>query len=145
MTKITEFSVNCLMNTLFQSYKVFSVTSSFKMECAIFLFINFVCVYCSVLYDNWGISETDKTIISAEIISNYFHKYVNSEEVFLSISFTSSTDEQEYFQEDLLKNLVIHAEFDNFSYNILDKVDQLREGNKYAFNLIIIDESNSIK
>lgn len=115
------------------------------MKYELFLFINFVCINCSVLYDDVKTLEMDKTIIPSEIISNYLLKYVNCDEVFLSISFSSRNIEQEYFQEDLLTNLMKQTKLSNFSYNILDRVDPYRKGNKYAFNLIFVDEIKSLK
>lgn len=108
----------------------------------IFFSVISISVDCSLLLHK---NLEDETIIPAEIISNYLQKYVNCEEVFLSFSFSSSNVEQEYFQEDLFIHLMLDPKLENFSYNILDQVDQSRKENKHAINLILIDGSASLK
>lgn len=112
------------------------------MKYTIVLIFFCVCVKCNVLlHNNLITTDIDKTVIPTEIISNYLQKYLSCDEVFLSISLTSPNDDREYFQEDLISNLVVNSKLENFSYNILNKVDQSRRGNRNVFNLVFIDRS----
>lgn len=108
---------------------VFFATISIKIECSLFLNEN----------------RKDEIIIPAEITSNFLQKYVDSEEVFLSYSFYALNVEQEFFQEDLFMHLMLDPKLENFSHNILEQLDQSRKENKFALNLIFIDESASLK
>lgn len=91
-----------------------------------------------------GSFDSDGTLIPSEIIANFLKTYFDSEEMFVSISLLSSNLDQKYFQTGLLKKLVTSSKFSNFSYNILNKIDQSRNGNKNAFNLILVDGSASL-
>lgn len=104
-------------------------------------YLNFCCVNCSILLN---VKNKNNVIIPTEIISNYLHKYLKCEEKFLSISSSSDSIQQKYFQEDIISNLIVHAKLKNFTYNILNKIDQSREGNKNVFNLVFVDKSTSI-
>lgn len=100
------------------------------------------CVNCSVLFGETF--KQDETIIPTEIIGNYLHKYLDYNEVYISITLSSSNNEQFSFQQDLVSNLITHTKLDNFSFNILNKLDQSRRGNIHVFNLILIDGSKSL-
>lgn len=104
-----------------------------------------LCCNCDIsLHNNMKTSESDETIIPTEIIGNYLYKYLNYNEMFLSISLTSTTDDRDYFQEDLISNLMVNSKLENCTYNILDGVDPSRRGNMDVFNLVLIDRSASL-
>lgn len=103
--------------------------------------MSLLCVKCIFLFD---INREDGTQIPVEIVSNYLRKYLNCKEHFLSIAFSSSNDEQKYFQKDLISNMLKCAKLNNFTYRIMNEVYQYRKGNKIVFNVIFVDESASI-
>lgn len=110
------------------------------------LVINFVYIECNFTWnEDRPPLETDEIIVPAKIISNYVQKYAFPNKVFLSIIFSASNAEQEYFQKMLFKHLVIHGKLGLFTYNILNKFDQSQKRNKYAFHLIFIDQSDFLK
>lgn len=112
----------------------------------VFFVTIFIRVYCNCsLIQNIYALNKDDSIIPAEITSNYLQKYVNYQEVFLSISFSSQNAKQEYLQEDLFIHLLKSTKLNNFSYNILECIDQSRKENKYALNLILVDGIASLK
>lgn len=125
----------------------FLVIWCFKMKFNIILFLNVLCIKCSILkYEISEMAETNETVsIPIEIISNYLLKYLNDENVFLSISAASSNGDQKYVQEILLTNLLKNSMLSNFSYDILSNINRTRQGNRNAFNLIFVDGSDSLK
>lgn len=98
-------------------------------------------VKCNVLLSENVVQN--EAIILTEIIGNYLHKYLNSHGVFLSIALSSTSIDQRRFQLDLVNNLVMGTKLNNFSFNILNTLDQSRFGNKDRFNLVLIDGSES--
>lgn len=120
------------------------------MNNRISVIIYFVYIQCLVncnfdsLHRNVERVETNETHILNEIIANYLHKYFDDEDIFFSISLSSMNDEQNYFQENLIHELVVGPKFSNFSYNILQTIDQSRSGNRNVFNLIFIDGDASL-
>lgn len=108
----------------------------------IYLFyLQFFYVQCNVLFN---VKNKNDATVATEIISNYLHTYFECEEHFLSISSLSHNDNQKYFQRDIISNLIVHSKLENFTYNVLNKIDQKREGNKNVFNLVLVDRSASI-
>lgn len=99
------------------------------------------CVKCSILLR--GIFEKEELIIPTEIIGNNLHKYLNYNEEYVSIALSSSSNDQHLFQQDLVSNLVTHTKLSNFSFNVLNTLDQSRRENIDVFNLIFIDGSET--
>lgn len=87
----------------------------------------------------------NKTVILNEIISNYLLKYFNNEKVFVSIVLSSSNNHQKYLQADLIGKLMMISKVGNFSFNVLNAVDQSRQGNIKVFNLIIVVSNVSLR
>lgn len=87
----------------------------------------------------------NKTIILNEIIGNYLLKYFNNEKVFVSIVLSSSNNYQKYLQADLIRKLMMNSKISNFSFNVLNTVDQSRQGNIKVFNLIIAESNISLR
>lgn len=113
------------------------------MKYILLFYLNVLCVKCNILLNE---NNKDDANIPTEIISNYLHKYLYYEEKFLSLSsFSEDDDEQKYFQQKIMSNLMVHSKLENFTFNILNKIDQSREGNKNIFNLIFVDKSASLK
>lgn len=110
------------------------------------IFILLFCVLrveCTVLLPKS--SGYDDTIIPTEIIGNFLHKYLNFRDVFLSIVLSSSNFDQQTLQQDLVSNLLMDTKLENFSFNILSTLDQSRQGNIDAFNLVLVDGSESLR
>lgn len=122
----------------------------FKIKYFILL-LNLLFIKCSGFrFENRTIFDIDemdsnKAMVPVEIISSYLHEYLNPQKVYLSISYSSSNDEHKYFQEEFIAHLVKQWKVRNFSSNILYKIYQLRRGNRNIFNVILIDESASLK
>lgn len=118
----------------------------FNMKYTLFLISNILCLECSlILYKNIEKSKMhDETVILGEIISNYLFQYFNEEKVFVAIVTVSLNDHQKYLQSDLIRNLMSSPKIINFSFNVQNKVDQSRQGNKQVFNLIIADGITSL-
>lgn len=115
------------------------------MKCIIFLILNFSCFECSLILETTiERLDSDATIIPVKIVINYLNRYFDDEEVFISISSSSSNYNQKQVQDDLIHELVLNLLSANFSHNILDKVDSSRLGNKNVFNLLFTDESSSL-
>lgn len=110
-----------------------------------FLFINFVFVE-SILYLNTVSAKSfpSNVDVTIELVVNYLDKYISHKTSVLSIVTASSNVQQKYFQEDLIEKIVTSPKIRNFSYNILNKVDQTRHENKQAFNVIFIDRSSAL-
>ena len=112
-----------------------------KMDYIFILIIYSFSVKCNVLLaENFVQNDA---IILTEIVGNYVHKYLNSHGVFLSVALSSSSVDQQRFQQDLVNNLVMDTKLNNFSFNILNTLDQSRLGNIDAFNLVLIDGSKA--
>lgn len=86
----------------------------------------------------------DRTTILTEIIGNYLYKYFNNEHEFFSITSLSSSCDQKYFQQDLIQQLIISPKSGNFTYNFLNEIDSAQHENKNTFNLIFVDDRNSL-
>lgn len=115
------------------------------MKYIIYLMVDLSLIKCSLLScSSVERLDLEEIIFPSEIIANFLKKYLDSEEIFVSISMLSSNYDQKYFQQDLLKKLVTNSKFSRFPYNILNKLDQSREGNKNVFNLILVDGSASL-
>lgn len=103
-----------------------------------FVFLITISFYIKCNADsNFNALKNDEIIIPIEIISNYLYKCLSRENVFLSIVCPNSS--YTHFQNDLIRHLISNPELSNFSYNILNEVDQTRQGNINAFNVIIVD------
>lgn len=112
----------------------------------IILFASLLCIKCSViLHQNIQTPNKDETIIPTEIIGNYLHKYLSSERVFLFIALASSNEQEKYFQQDFVSNLLLHSKLENFSYNILKGIGHPRQGNRKIFYLIFADGIASLR
>lgn len=112
-----------------------------KMNNLFILLIYSFSVKCNVLLPEKVVQN--EAIILTEIVGNYLHKYLNSHGVFLSIALSSSTTDQQRFQQDFVSNLVMDTKLNDFSFNILNTLDQSRLGNIDAFNLVLVDGSKS--
>lgn len=88
--------------------------------------------------------EQDETIIPTEIIGNYLHKFLSYNEVYLSIALSSVNIDQHLLQQNFVSKLMMDSKLVNFSFNILNTLDQSRRGNTDVFNLILIDGSESL-
>lgn len=109
------------------------------------LIAHFLCIKCyALLFDNETLFEIDESIIPAEIVSNYVHKYLNPKEMFISISLSSSNAGQKYFQEKFIFNLLKNPKVNEFSNNILYKLQQSARRTVIDFNVILVDKSASL-
>lgn len=97
-----------------------------------------------MLNANLNTLKNDETIIPNKIISNYLYNYLSREKVFLSIVCLDSKDSHSYFQNILISKLISNPKLSHFSYNILNGVDQMQQGNINAFNVIIVNGSVSL-
>lgn len=109
------------------------------MKVLAIFFINFVYINSTLV----ELHQSNFDII-IEIVGNYLDKYISHKTSVLSIASSSSTIQQAYFHEDLIRKFVSSARLGNFSYDILNKVDQSRQGNDQKFNVIFVDGYSSL-
>lgn len=115
------------------------------MKVLAFLFINFVFVESISFSNTTNVKPFSSHFdVINEIVGNYLNKYISRKTSILSIAIASSSVQQNHFHEDLITKFVTSPKISNFSYNILIKVDQTRQENNQAFNLIFIDDSNAL-
>lgn len=110
------------------------------------LFVNLVFVESISLFNTISVQPIPLNFdVMIEVVGNYLDKYISHKISVLSIATASSSVQQKYFQKDLIEQLLItNLKICNFSYKILNKVDQTRPANNRAFNLIFIDGTNSL-
>lgn len=108
-----------------------------------------MCVNCNlILYKSVKtLKVNNETAVLSEIISNYLLTYFHDEKMSVSIVMSSSSSKihQSYLHEDLVENLMLNLNASNFSFNVLSNIDQSRLGNRNVFNLLIVDDSISLK
>lgn len=113
------------------------------------LLLNILCVNCNlILYKSVKtLKINNETVVLSEIISNYLFTFFHNEKMSVSIVMSSSSSNihQSYLHEDLVENLMLDLNASNFSFNVLSNIDQSRLGNKNVFNLIVVDDINSLK
>lgn len=115
------------------------------MKVLVFLFINFVSIESILVSDTTGAKPFPSNFdVIIEVVGNYLNKYACQKTSTLSIATASSSIQQKYFQEDLIEKFVTSRKISNFSYTILNEVDQRRQENNQAFNLIFTDGSNAL-
>lgn len=88
--------------------------------------------------------ESNDSNIPITIITNYLHKYFDPEIIFFSISLSSLNVNHQYYQDEMVDKLISTPKLTNFSFNVLNIIDQFRSGNLNVFNLIFTDESESL-
>lgn len=88
--------------------------------------------------------KSHETNVITEILSNYLERYFGQRQAFISFALSSVKIERKFVQENLVSELVTNPKLANFSYNILNKVDQSQGENKRVFNLIFVDGSDSL-
>lgn len=116
------------------------------MNFVLLLFLCLLCTECnSKINEVPAKSATDNITIPTEIIINYLQQYFSCDGFFISILLSSSNNEQRKLQDDFINELVLHPRFMTFSYNILNRVDPSRLGNKNNFNLAFVDEGASLE
>lgn len=93
-----------------------------------------------------NIAITNENVILAKIITNYLTKYFRDDPIFVSIVLEPSNEARKYSIGDLFISLfACSTTFTEFTYNILSELSNISRGRKHAFNLILIDESKSLK
>lgn len=83
--------------------------------------------------------------IFAKIISNFLKKYFSDGQIFVSIVFPSLEKEKHHFLQDLFANLFNDPTMEMFACNFLNKLDNSTHENRRTFNLILVDDSESLK
>lgn len=86
----------------------------------------------------------DNSVVLSSIISNFLIKYFGGERIFVSLILSSSRKEQYYFEEDFFNDLFDDPVLKEFAYNVLDKLDETIHTQRNAFNLIIVDDCQTL-
>lgn len=102
------------------------------------LFLNILCISFSSSKEQFQIPDKIKTSVSNEIVSNYLNKYFNKKYVLITLS--SSNLKQKYFQDDLICNLLKCTKFHNFSYKLVNNINN----SSGAFYLLFVDTSSTL-
>lgn len=90
-------------------------------------------------------SNTDESVILGEIITNYLIKYFSDEQIYVSIVLAPSNFDQFNFQEDLFVNLFDNPKLTEFASNTLDRLDNTVQDHRNTFNMILVDDSESLR
>lgn len=101
----------------------------------------------SMAHGNFKIEQsfTDESYILSEIMTNYLLKYFYNDRIFISIVFSPSRNNRNLFQSNFLENLFNEPALTEFQRNILNKLDESTDNHRNAFNLISIDDYESLK
>lgn len=94
-----------------------------------------------------GQTVTDDSVILGEVITNYLIRYFSEDSVFVSIVLGPSTKcrGDRHFHQDFFNELFDNPKLTEFSHNVLDKMDASALDRRNAFNLILVEDSNSLK
>lgn len=90
-------------------------------------------------------SNTDDSVILGEIVTNYLIKYFRDEQIYVSIVLPPSKYDQFNFQEDLFVNLFDSPQLTEFASSTLERLDNTVQDHRNAFNMILIDDSESLR
>lgn len=88
---------------------------------------------------------TDESVVLGEIITNYLVKYFSSKQIYVAIVLAPSKYDQFNFQEDLFVNLFDDPQLSEFGSSNLDRLDNTIRKFRNAFNMILIDDSESLR
>lgn len=97
-------------------------------------------VYKNVDTDHF---ELGKSIILGKIISNFLIRYFGEDQIFISIVLASSSKHRRYFHGDLFVNLFGNPVLRKFASNTMYKLDDAIPDHRNAFNLLLVDDSES--
>lgn len=115
------------------------------MQFFVFLMIYFAVIESApALHRDLEPPNSHETNVITEILGNYLERYFGQRQAFLSFALSSVKIERKLIQENLVSELVTSPKLVNFSYNILNKVDQSQGENKRVFNLIFVDGTDSL-
>lgn len=93
-----------------------------------------------------NLDVANESVILAKVINNYLMKYFRNDPIFVSIVLEPSNEPRKYSYADLFVSMfACSTTFTTFTYNILSELSNISRGRKHAFNLILIDESKSLK
>lgn len=84
------------------------------------------------------------SFILSEIITNFLLKYFINDPIFISIVISPSLDNQSSFQNDFFGTLFDEPALADFPYNILQKLDNSARDYRNAFNLILVDDQETL-
>lgn len=89
-------------------------------------------------------SDTEESVVLGEIITNYLIKYFSEDQIFVSIILLPSKKDRNNFEEDFFANLFDNPALTEFAHSTLNKLDNTIRGHRNAFNIIIVDGSESL-
>ena len=90
-------------------------------------------------------SNTDESVILGEIITNYLIKYFSDKQIYVSIVLAPSKFDKFNFQEDFFVNLFDNPQLTEFAFSNLDSLDNTVQDHRNAFNMIFVDDSESLR
>lgn len=117
------------------------------MNVHIIIILNFFCAASMLCFrSDIALSQpsNDESVIFGKIISNYLHKYFSNTQFFVSIIFPPSKKETR-FLDHFFSNLFNDPITQMFARNVLNKLDNSHHENSPVFNLILVDDSKSLK
>lgn len=107
----------------------------------------FVCTGCALALPwNFEIlpNESSDVTVLGQIISNYVNKFLDNELIFISFVHDSKRDLL-HFHEEVVTNLFQNSNLTDFSFNIGNTLISRRDIRRKAFNIILIDNTNSLR
>lgn len=104
-----------------------------------------ILIYMTSAYKQNSIAsqQTDGIDNLCDIIRNFFVQYFSDVQMFISIIFPP-TEKIEHFMDELFVNLFADPSLNEFSHSTLHRLDNTIRENRYAFNLIIIDNCQAL-
>lgn len=87
--------------------------------------------------------ELGKSVILGKIISNFLIRYFDDDQIFISIVLASSSKHRRYFHGDLFIKLFDDPVLKKFASNTMYKLDDAIHEHRNAFNLLLVDDSES--
>lgn len=89
--------------------------------------------------------SSGESVILGKIIRNYLKKYYSDAKIFISIIFPSSKKGNQRFFDDFFINFFNDPKMEMLDRNILSKLDNSIHENRLAFNLILVEDSESLQ
>lgn len=141
MAKITAIAIIFIETFRMQSNKNIILTMNLKNSILIIICIAMVSSRNFIQNQ----TEIEKSVVLSEIIFNYLTKYVSDDRFFVSIVCPSFKEQQLHFLHDFFVNLFNASTLSDFAHSVSDELYSTIRGRRRAFNLIMIDEYETLQ
>lgn len=139
-------------SVLTKNFRPISFTMNFSIVLVLFLAYQGCAFYLQNNFplksiNNFDIkpSRDDESVVLRKILINYIVKYFSEDQIYISIVVGTSTKERIYFHDDFFYNLFHDPKMENFTYNVLDGLDDTVRDKRSAFCLILTADTKSLE